>query len=176
MRRKICLRTLRLSSSRRRALSSPWTTPNLVKTAFQSDSSRRVSSAKSSRTPRIDEARCSTFIALPDNSATRFSSLKACPISCRRIGPDLGELVFLFGRDDRLRLVQCVGDEVVQLLPAFRLQNEQTELGFQRCISHRCPATLTNCRVSSSFGKLSIRRCVQGRVTVCTWLMIPSSK
>ena len=49
---------------------------------------------------------------------------------------NLRELPLLFRGNDRLGLVETVGDEVVQLLPAIELKREQTKLGFQLlCLS-----------------------------------------
>src|SRR5438309_12121677 len=91
-----------------------------------------------------------------------------------QICPDFSELPFLLGRNNWARLVQTVGDQVVQLLPVIQLKRYQTQLGFNRFVSHRGPVA-DNSRVSSIFCKLSISRCAHGRSTVCTWLMIPSS-
>src|SRR5712692_1700274 len=69
-----------------------------------------------------------------------------------------------------------VSDEVMQLHPIIQLQGEETKLGFEPFISHDYDYKLTSSSVSSSFCRLSINKCAQGRSTVCTWLMIPSSK
>ena len=89
---------------------------------------------------------------------------------------DLGKLAFLIRRNDRLRFVERVGDEIVQLFPALDLEGEKAEFGFECGVFHRVSLTLTSSMVSSSFCRLSIRRCVHGRLTVWTWLMMPSSK
>src|SRR5438445_6929859 len=95
---------------------------------------------------------------------------------------NFGKLALLLGRDDWLRLVQPVSSQVVQLLPVIQLEREQAKLGFELLIPHDCDScdcsggTPTSSSVSSNFCRLSINRCAQGRSTVSTWLMIPSSK
>ncbi|PYJ11500.1 MAG: hypothetical protein DMF06_02345 [Verrucomicrobia bacterium] len=56
-----------------------------MKTPFHSDSRRRTSSLVSSRTPRTETQRCSTFIARPESSARMPSSSNTCSVSCSRL-------------------------------------------------------------------------------------------
>src|ERR1700730_18263391 len=92
----------------------------------------------------------------------------------QKIRTNFGKLPLLFGGDDWLCFIKPVRDQVVQLLPVLHLKGKQPQLRFESFLPHE--RTLTNSIVSSSFCRLSIKRCAQGRSTVCTWLMIPSSK
>src|ERR1043166_1353156 len=94
----------------------------------------------------------------------------------QKIRPQFGELALLLARNDRLRLVQAVGDQIVQLLPILQLQLEQPQFFFHLAVSHRRDQLPASSSVSSNFCRLSIKRYGQGRSTVCTWLMMPSSK
>src|SRR5437867_9779642 len=95
---------------------------------------------------------------------------------------NFGKLALLLGRDDWLRFVQSVGDEIMQLLPVIQLEREQTKLSFEFLVLHDCDpcdgfdGVPTSSNVSSNFCRLSINRCAHGRLTVSTWLIIPSSK
>src|SRR2546423_6816641 len=51
----------------------------------------------------------------PENAENVFGFLQ-------QICPDLSELAFLFGRNNRTRLVQTVGNQVVQLFPIIQLE------------------------------------------------------
>ena len=75
----------------------------------------------------MEEARCRTFIALPE-SPRRSSSVRTNLRLLQEMGANLRELPLLFGGDDRLGLVQTVGDEVVQLLPTIDLQRQEPKL------------------------------------------------
>src|SRR4026208_115810 len=93
----------------------------------------------------------------------------------QEVGPDFGELTLPVGRNHRSGLIEAVGDHVVQFFPIIQLQTEQPELGFKGLVSHR-GVVADSSKVSSSFWRLSINRCAQGRSTLWTWLMMPSSK
>src|SRR5690349_10363522 len=95
----------------------------------------------------------------------------------QEIGANFSELPFLLGGNNRLGLVQAVGDQIVQLLPVVQLDTEQAQFGFQLLILHELlPGRAASSRVSSNFWRFSINRCAHGRLTVWDWLMIPSSK
>src|ERR1700736_5700316 len=95
---------------------------------------------------------------------------------------NFGKLALLLGRDDWLRLVQSVGNEVMQLLPVIQLEREQAKLCFELLVSHGCDScdcsggTPTSSSVSSNFCRLSINRCAHGSSNVATCLKIPSPK
>src|SRR5207253_10638964 len=94
----------------------------------------------------------------------------------QQIRSHFGELPLLLHRNDRLGLVQAIGDEFVQILPALELKRNQTQFGFGLFIFHVMGATVAASRVSSNFCKLSSSRWANGRSTDRCWLMIPSSK
>src|SRR3989442_279852 len=72
----------------------------------------------------------------------------------QKICPDLGELALLLGGNNRPRLIEPVGDQVVQFLPVIQLQRQQPKLGLDGFVSHAGPVAESS-RVSSSFCKLS---------------------
>src|SRR5207248_6204939 len=94
----------------------------------------------------------------------------------QQIRSHFGKLPLLFRRNDRLSLIQAVGDEVVQFLPALKLKRNQTQFRFGLYVFHCIGLTAATSRVSSNFCRLSSSRWANGRSTDCSWLMIPSSK
>src|SRR5712692_9737276 len=82
----------------------------------------------------------------------------------QEMGANFGKLALLLDRDDWLRLIEPVSDEVMQLLSVIQLQGEETKLVFEPFISHDYDCKLTSSSVSSSFCRLSINRCAQGTI------------